>query len=80
MLGPAPGQTFEFSPTGESNHTIQLFNGPITSLTILATGVNGIQPGETFTVGYSDGSTSVCHPAAGDGLDWEGYALDVVGR
>jgi hypothetical protein len=41
-----------------SNKTIPLPAGQYSSLAMLATGVNGSQPSQTFTVTYSDGTSS----------------------
>ncbi len=58
------GTTFAIGPAGSSDvvsatgQTIALPAGQDVSLDLLATGVNGNQPNQTFTVKYSDGTTA----------------------
>jgi len=57
------GTIYSLGPMGASDAvsggTVTLPAGQFTSLKLLATGVNGNQTGQTFTVTYSDGSTAV---------------------
>jgi hypothetical protein len=59
----ANGSAFSLGPPNAldavSNATIPLPAGNYSTLTLLATAVNGNQIGQTFTVTYTDGSTSV---------------------
>ena len=56
------GTAFSLGPMGVadavSGQTVTLPAGQFTSLKMLATAVNGNQPGQTFTVTYTDGTTS----------------------
>lgn len=58
------GETFSIGAANSSNvvsaagQTITLPSGEYSSLQLLATGVNGDQTSQTFTVTYSDGTTS----------------------
>ncbi len=52
LLGPAN------APDAVSSTTIELPAGPYTTLAMLATGVDGNQPSQTFAVHYNDGTSS----------------------
>ncbi len=56
------GTAFSLGPMGVSDavsgQTVTLPAGKFTALKLLATGVNGNQPGQTFTVTYTDGTTA----------------------
>jgi hypothetical protein len=58
------GMLFEFGPANEpdavgcSGQTISLPQGKFSGLTLLGTGVEGNQASQTFTVTYTDGTTS----------------------
>jgi len=58
------GATFNIAPAGSSNviqaagQTIGLPNGSFSQVELLATGVNGNQPPQTFTVNYTDGTSA----------------------
>jgi Pro-kumamolisin, activation domain len=58
----AGGASYNFGPSNApgavTGGTIALPSGQYTTLTLLATGVNGSQLGQKFTVTYSDGSTA----------------------
>ena len=65
LLGPVQninGQLFSFgspnAPDAVSSITISLPAGQFSTLTLLATGVNGAQLAQNFTVTYSDGTTA----------------------
>jgi hypothetical protein len=65
LLGPVQsvnGQLFSFgspnAPDAVSSATIPLPAGQFSTLTMLATAVNGAQLSQTFTVTYSDGTTA----------------------
>jgi hypothetical protein len=65
LLGPVQsvnGQLFSFgspnAPDAVSSATIPLPAGQFSTLTLLATAVNGAQLSQTFTVTYSDGTTA----------------------
>ncbi len=45
------------APDAVSGQTVTLPAGNFSTLRVLATGVNGSQPGQTFTVTYTDGTT-----------------------
>ena len=46
------------APDAVSGQTVTLPSGKFTTLKILASGVNGNQTGQTFTVKYTDGTTT----------------------
>jgi subtilisin family serine protease len=52
-----PGETNAVDVTSASGQTINLPAGRYAALSLLATGVNGSQTNQTFTVTYADGST-----------------------
>jgi hypothetical protein len=56
------GTVFNLGPMGVSDaasgQTVTLPAGQFTALKLLATGVNGNQPAQTFTVTYTDGTTA----------------------
>ena len=57
------GATFNIAPAGSDNvvrasgQTIALPSGSYSQVELLATGVNGNQPSQTFTVNYTDGTS-----------------------
>jgi hypothetical protein len=69
------GVTFALGPAGVSNviraagQTIGLPSGSYTKVQLLATGVNGNQPDQTFTINYSSGSPTTVTQSISD---WAG--------
>ena len=61
-------------PDAVSGQTVTLPAGPFTSLKMLATGVNGNQTGQTFTVTYTDGTTTVFTQSMSDWFTPQTYA------
>ncbi|MBV8909426.1 MAG: hypothetical protein JOZ89_01565, partial [Gammaproteobacteria bacterium] len=57
-----------------SNATVSLPAGSFTTLSLLATGVNGNQTNQTFTVTYSDASTSTFRQSLSDWFSPQNYA------
>ena len=76
----AGGATFDFGPAGASDvvsaagQTIALPAGNDLALELLATGVNGSQPNQTFTVTYTDGTTATFTQSISDWAIPQGYA------
>jgi Chitobiase/beta-hexosaminidase C-terminal domain/PQQ-like domain len=72
------GNTYLFGSAGVvdalSNTTIPLPAGSYTTLSLLATGVNGNQPNQTFTVNYSDGSSTSFTQSLSDWFTPQNYA------
>jgi hypothetical protein len=72
------GLTFNVGPANALdtvvNKTITLPSGQYTTLAMLATGVNGNRPSQTFTVTYSDGTTSVFTQGLSDWHTPQNYA------
>jgi F5/8 type C domain-containing protein len=66
-LGPAN------APDAVANATIPLPAGQYNTLTLLATGLNGNQASQSFTVTYTDGTTSVFTQSLSDWFTPEGY-------
>jgi len=64
------GTTFVYAPpnlpNGLSSTTLSLAPGSFTSLSMLALGVDGNQPSQTFTVTYSDGTQSISTQSLSD--------------
>jgi len=71
-LGPAN------APDAVSNATIPLPAGQYSTLTLLATGVNGAQPNQTFTVKYSDGTTTSFTQSLSDWCTPQNYPGETV--
>ncbi len=71
-LGPAN------TPDAVSSTTIALPPGQYSSLTMLASGVNGNQPGQTFTVTYSDNTGSVFTQSISDWFTPQNYTGESV--
>jgi hypothetical protein len=71
-LGPAN------APDAVSSATIPLPTGQYTTLGMLATGVNGNQPSQTFVVNYSDGSSSNLVQSLSDWFSPQSYAGESV--
>ena len=76
----AGGATFNIGPVGASNvvsaagQTIALPSGNDTTLHLLATGVNGNQVNQGFTVTYTDGSTATFTQSISDWAFPQGYS------
>jgi hypothetical protein len=72
------GATFTLGPPNVanvvSNATVALPAGQFTTLNLLATGVNGDQPSQTFTVTYTDGTKSAFTQSLSDWFTPQGYA------
>ncbi len=65
-------------PNAVSSTTIPLPAGQYTTLGMLATGVNGNQASQTFTVHYSDGSSSTVLQSLSDWFTPQGYTGESV--
>ena len=76
----AGGTTFDFGPAGASDavsaagQSIALPAGNASALELLATGVNGGQPNQTFIVTYTDGTTATFTQSISDWAIPQGYA------
>jgi len=74
----ASGASFNFaaanSPGAVSGGTIALPAGSYSTLKLLATGVNGNQVSQTFTVTYTDGTTSKFTQSLSDWCTPQGYS------
>ena len=72
------GATFNFGAAGTldavDNQTITLPAGNYSTLSLLATGLNGDQASQKFTVTYTDGTTSVFTQSISDWFYPAGYA------
>ncbi len=72
------GSTFSFEPANTANAwsstTIDLPAGQYSTLKLLATGVNGNQPSQTFTVNYTDGSSTTVTQSLSDWFSPQNYA------
>jgi hypothetical protein len=74
------GETFSIGTANSSNvvsaagQKITLPSGQYSSLQMLATGVNGNQTSKTFTVTYSDGTTSAFTQSLSDWYTPQGYS------
>jgi subtilase family serine protease len=77
-VGTANGASFNFAapnaPGAVSSATIPLPAGQYSTLKLLATGVNGNQASQRFTVTYTDGSTSTFVQSLSDWCTPQGYA------
>ena len=83
LLGPSltvGGATFDLGPAGANDvvsaagQTIALPSGNAGALKLLATGVNGSQANQTFTVTYTDGTTATFVQSISDWAIPQGYA------
>ena len=76
------GKTFALAPPGPqsavSNKVIPLTAGKYASLSMLATGVAGNQPGQTFVVTYTDGSRTTFTQGLSDWHTPQHYAGESV--
>ena len=76
----AGGATFDLGPAGANDvvsaagQVIALPSGNDSSLKLLATGVNGSQANQTFTVTYTDGTTATFIQSISDWAIPQGYA------
>jgi hypothetical protein len=72
------GTTFAFGAAGVadavSGVTVPLTAGSYSALKLLAVGLNGNQPSQTFTVTYTDGTTSVFTQSLSDWFTPQNYA------
>jgi hypothetical protein len=72
------GNTYAFGsadvPDAVANATITLPAGSYTTLTLLGTGLNGNHPNQTFTVTYSDGSSTNFTQSMSDWFTPQSYA------
>ena len=73
----AGGASYNFGPANApgsvSGATISLPSGKYSALTLLATGVNGNQVAQKFTVTYTDGSTASFTQSLSDWCNPQGY-------
>jgi fibronectin type III domain protein len=78
------GTTFSIASAGGNNvvsangQTIGLPNGSYSSVEMLATAVNGNQPGQTFIVHYTDGSSQTIIQGISDWFSPQSYAGESV--
>lgn len=72
------GNTFTFGAANTTNTyssgTINLTQGQYSELSILATGLNGNQASQTFTVNYTDGTSTVISQSLSDWFTPQNYA------
>jgi hypothetical protein len=79
------GLTFQLGPANVKNvlaaqgQTLALAAGSFSGLSFLATGVNGSQPGQVFTVQYSDGTSDSFGQDLSDWFNPQGYDGESVG-
>jgi beta-glucanase (GH16 family) len=86
LLGPAVmanGSLFALGAPGTNavqaaGQAIALPAGQFSTLTFVGTGVNGPQPGQTFTVNYADGSSDTFTQDLSDWQNPQGYAGESV--
>src|SRR5258706_10780326 len=78
------GQTFTIGSTGTpdvvANSSVPLPSGPFTTLYVLATGVKGNQPSQTFTVTYTDGTTSTYTQSVSDWFTPQSYSGEAIAK
>jgi hypothetical protein len=80
----ANGYNFNLGPADNANavqatgQTIGLPPGRFSGLSFLGTGVNGPQPGQTFVVNYTDGSSDTFTQDLSDWLNPQGYAGEAI--
>lgn len=71
------GNTFNFQPANNvdawSNTTIALPAGQYSTLNLLATGLNGSQAAQSFTVNYADGTNSIVTQSLSDWFSPQSY-------
>ena len=78
----AGGTTFDLGPVGANDvvitagQTIALPSGNDSALKLLATGVNGNQVNQTFTVTYTDGTTATYTQSFSDWATPQGYPVE----
>jgi outer membrane biosynthesis protein TonB len=76
------GSLFTFGPSNGpdaySSTTIPLTQSQYTTLNVLATAVNGSQPSQTFTVTYTDGTTSTFTQSVSDWYTPQSYPGESV--
>jgi regulation of enolase protein 1 (concanavalin A-like superfamily) len=80
----ANGYTFNLGAAGGANavqaagQSISLPAGRFSVLSLLGTGVNGSQPGQTFVVNYTDGSSDTFTQDMSDWFNPQGYGGEAV--
>jgi alpha-mannosidase len=80
----ASGYAFNFGAAGGANavqaagQAVGLPAGRFSVLSLLGTGVNGPQPGQTFVVHYTDGSSDTFTVGMSDWLSPQGYGGEAV--
>jgi hypothetical protein len=80
----ANGYTFNLGAAGGANavqaagQTISLPAGQFSALSFLGTGVNGPQPGQTFVVNYTDGTSDTFTVDLSDWLSPQGYGGEYI--
>jgi len=78
------GTTFTFgaanSPDAYSSETVALPSGQYGLLKLLATGVNGDQPAQTFIVTYSDGTTTSFTQSLSDWYTPQNYSGESIAK
>ena len=76
------GAAFTFASPGMADgvraRTLTLPAGNYQTLTLLGTGVNGAQPGQTLTVTYTDGSKTVLAQSFSDWLSPQSYPGETI--
>ncbi|HEX4146566.1 MAG TPA: choice-of-anchor Q domain-containing protein [Pirellulales bacterium] len=78
------GVGFSIAPAGTNNvvqaagQTIALPSGSFANIDLLATGVNGNQASQTFTINYTDGSSTTFTQSISDWHMPQGYAGETV--
>ncbi|HEX4145463.1 MAG TPA: fibronectin type III domain-containing protein [Pirellulales bacterium] len=78
------GANFNFAPPGANNviqatgQTIALPSGSYSAVDLVATGVNGSQSNQTFTVNYTDGTSTTISQSLSDWSSPQGYAGESV--
>jgi hypothetical protein len=80
----AGGASYQIGPVGSANvvqasgQTISLPASHFSTLSFLATGVDGNQPGQSFTVNYSDGTSTHFTQGISDWFTPQGYSGETV--
>jgi len=78
----ASGQTFKFGTPGTANATssttIPIPAGNYGTINLIALGVNGNQPNQTFTVNYTDGTSSAFTQSLSDWYSPQSYTGETI--